>query len=223
MKAMILAAGRGERMRPLTDRCPKPLLKVAGKSLIEYHIEALAKAGFTQLVVNLAYRGSQIRQALGSGDRLQVQIEYAEEGKHALETGGGIHHALPLLGAEPFLVVNGDIWTDYDFCNLSLSDGDLAHLVLVHNPAHHPEGDFALENQRVRVNGQPRYTFSGVGVYHPALFQDQKPGAFPLAPLLRACMARDQVSGELFTGKWTDVGTPERLETLDQDISSLSF
>ena len=220
MKSMILAAGRGERMRPLTDRCPKPLLQVAGKTLIEYHIEKLAATGFNHLIINLAYRGSQIRQALGCGDRWGIQIEYAEEGKHALETGGGIHHALPLLGDDPFLVVNGDIWSDYDFRNMSLREGDLAHLVLVNNPSHHPEGDFALEQGRVHAEGLPRYTFSGIGVYHPTLFQDQQSGAFPLAPLLRECMAKGLVSGELFTGRWTDVGTPERLQVLNQELSS---
>ena len=222
MKAMILAAGRGERMRPLTDRCPKPLLPVAGKPLIVYHIEKLAAADFTELVINVAYRGSQIKQALGDGSEWGVHIEYSEEGKQALETGGGIVHALPLLGSEPFLVVNGDIWTDFDFAELPQVAESLAHLVLVDNPEHHPEGDFVLEGGQVSQTGTPKYTFSGIGVYQPELFKGQPDAAFPLGPLLRETMDRQQVTGQHYKGHWTDVGTPERLEKLDQQLGSIN-
>lgn len=213
---MILAAGRGERMRPLTDRVPKPLLPVAGRPLIQHHIESLSKAGFRELVINHAHLGDQIEQALGDGSRWDLTIFYSVESPVALETGGGIFKALPLLGDAPFVVVNGDIWTDYDFSRLSLPENSLAHLVLVDNPAHNPEGDFCLDNDRVIDNAGERLTFSGIGVYHPALFADCKPGAFPLAPLLKSAMAQDRVSGERFGGQWVDVGTPERLAELEQ-------
>lgn len=219
MKAMILAAGRGERMRPLTDHEPKPLLEVGGKPLIVHTIESLARAGFTELVINLSYRAKQIREALGGGENWGVSIAYSDEGPKALETGGGIHHALPLLGDAPFLVTNGDIWTRFPYQTLAGHSDALAHLVLVNNPAHHPDGDFALEDGRVILDGQPRYTFSGIGVYHPDLFRGQSPGPFPLAPLLRVQMAQGAVTGELYRGPWTDVGTPQRLQALDQKLS----
>lgn len=220
MKAMILAAGRGERMRPLTDTTPKPLLMAGGKCLIEYHIEALATAGISELVINHAHLGEQIEQTLGSGERYGVIIQYSAEGQgQALETGGGIYKALPLLGNDPFIVVNGDVWTDYPFASLVDREVDLAHLVLVDNPSHNPEGDFHLRaDGRVAGEGSPRLTFSGIGIYHPKLFVDCNPGAFPLAPLLRTAMAEGRVSGEYYGGQWLDIGTPQRLQSLDQDL-----
>jgi MurNAc alpha-1-phosphate uridylyltransferase len=221
MKAMILAAGRGERMRPLTDHTPKPLLEVAAKPLIEHHIEALADAGFTDLVINHAHLGQRIEQALGDGRRWGVRIRYSPE-RQALETGGGVFQALGLLGAEPFLVVNGDIWSDYRFDALPpLDAARLAHLLLVDNPAHHPEGDFALHAGQVRNSGPQRLTFSGIGVYRPALFNGCRAGAFRLAPLLRAACDAGQVSGEHFHGRWVDVGTPERLRELDRMLGAV--
>jgi MurNAc alpha-1-phosphate uridylyltransferase len=222
MHAMILAAGRGERMRPLTDTRPKPLLIAGGKTLIEHHIERLAAAGVTELVINHAYLGEQIEAALGDGSRWTLNIRYSPEGT-ALETGGGIRRALPLLGKGPFVVVNGDIWTDYDFSTLPvLYETDLAHLVLVDNPKHHPEGDFVLDSDMKRVldtKGAGALTFSGIGVYRPELFADLGPitgqSAFPLAPLLRRAMAAGRVSGEHYQGRWMDIGTPERLLQLD--------
>jgi len=215
MNAMILAAGRGERMRPLTDHTPKPLLEVGGKPLIVHHIERLAAAGIREIVINHAHLGAQIEAALGDGARWGVHIQYSPEGK-ALETGGGIFRALPLLGPGPFLVVNGDIWTDLEFSQLHLPEGLLAHLVLVENPPHNPNGDFALAQRFVLSQGEPRYTFSGIGVYRPDLFRDCQPGAFPLAPLLRSAMDVGLVSGELYSGHWSDVGTPARLQALDR-------
>ncbi|MTW22158.1 N-acetylmuramate alpha-1-phosphate uridylyltransferase MurU [Allochromatium palmeri] len=214
MKAMILAAGRGERMRPLTDHTPKPLLQAGGKPLIQHHIERLAAAGLRELVINHAHLGQQIEAALGDGSAFGVEIRYSPEAQ-ALETGGGIFQALPLLGAEPFLVVNGDVWTDVDLGGLTISAGDLAHLVLVDNPPHNPEGDFALSDGRVRSEGRPRLTFSGIGLYRPELFDGQTPGAFPLAPLLRQAMANGRVGGRHHDGHWFDIGTPERLAALD--------
>lgn len=215
MKAMILAAGRGNRMRPLTDHTPKPLLAAGGKPLIVHHIERLAAAGMRDLVINHAHLGAQIESALGDGVRFSVRIRYSPEGE-ALETGGGIFRALPLLGPDPFLVVNGDVWTDIDLGGLSLEEGDLAQLVLVENPPHHPRGDFALAQGRVCAEGEPRYTFSGIGVYRPELFAGCEPGAFPLAPLLRRAMEAGRVGGQLHAGRWFDIGTPQRLDELDQ-------
>ena len=217
--AMILAAGRGERMRPLTDEIPKPLLKAGDETLIGHHVRALARAGFHKLVINHAYRGEQIEQYLGDGGRFGVEIVYSAEGHgRALETGGGIFKALPLLGKAPFAVVNADIWTDYDFSRLQIGE-ELAHLVLVKNPEHNPQGDFALQDHQVLANGDNKLTFSGIGVYRPQLFVDCKPGAFPLAPLLRQAINAGKVSGEFFTGQWIDVGTPERLQQVDQILS----
>ncbi len=216
MKAMILAAGRGDRMRPLTDHTPKPMLPAGGKPLIQHHIERLVAAGIRELVINHAHLGRQIEEGLGDGSSFGASIRYSSEGEgRALETGGGIFKALPLLGPEPFIVVNADVWTDIDFQNLVLDGGDLAHLVLVPNPPHNPNGDFALLGGRVLSSGEPRYTFSGVGVYSPALFASCVPGAFPLAPLLRSAMADGRVGGQLHLGHWFDVGTPERLAELD--------
>jgi MurNAc alpha-1-phosphate uridylyltransferase len=221
---MILAAGRGERMRPLTDHTPKPLLPVAGTPLIVWHIQRLAAAGIRMLVINHAHLGEQIEQALGSGERWGVSIRYSAEGPgRALETGGGIFKALPLLGAAPFLVVNGDVWCDADPAGLSLQAGDLAQLLLVDNPGHHPGGDFFLDAAgRVHATGEPRLTFSGMGVYHPALFADCRPGAFPLAPLLRRAMAAGRVGGQRHAGRWVDVGTPERLLMLGKQLKGES-
>jgi MurNAc alpha-1-phosphate uridylyltransferase len=219
MKAMVLAAGRGERLRPLTDHTPKPLLRVRGRPLIEYLLDALASAGVREVVVNLAWLGEQIRTALGDGRRFGVAIAYSDEGAQALETGGGIYRALPMLGAGPFLVVNGDLWTDYPYASLLgrdlLGADDLAHLVLVPNPPQHPRGDFALERGRVRADGASRHTFSGIGVYRAGLFDACRPGAFPLAPLLRGAAASDRVAGSLYAGEWQDIGSPERLRALD--------
>lgn len=214
MNALILAAGRGERMRPLTDHTPKPLLRAGGRALIEYHLSALVAAGFTDIVINHAHLGAQIEQALADGRRYGARIRYSAESE-ALETGGGIANALPLLGDAPFLVVNGDIWTDYPYAHLSPPAG-LAHLVLVDNPSHHPGGDFALDGERVCEQGEPMLTFSGIGIYRPQLFAGCRPGKFPLAPLLRRAMAQGAVSGEYYAGRWFDVGTPQRLQQLDE-------
>lgn len=212
MKAMILAAGRGERMRPLTDDMPKPLLEVAGKPLIQRHIEALVEAGINDLVINHAWLGEQIEATLGDGSNYGAHITYSPEGVCGLETGGGIFRALPLLGEEPFLVVNGDIVTDFPFRTLPEQLEGLAHLVLVPNPVHHAEGDFTVEQGRVGYADGPRSTFSGIGVYHPRLFAGCKDGIFPLAPLLRQAMDQGLVSGEVYEGLWIDVGTVDRLQ-----------
>ncbi|MDP2811312.1 MAG: nucleotidyltransferase family protein [Rhodocyclaceae bacterium] len=223
MKAMILAAGRGERMRPLTDRTPKPLLPVAGKPLIVWHLERLARAGFRDIVINHAHLGDQIEALLDDGSAWGLSIRYSEEPAGALETAGGIANALPLLanelGAEPFIVVNGDIWCDLDFAALlPPADGDLAHLVLVPNPPHHPVGDFTLADGRVCAV-PPTLTFAGIGVYRPALFAAVERGKpAKLTPLLRQAMVDNRVSGGRFGGRWVDVGTPERLADLDADL-----
>lgn len=216
MKAMILAAGRGERMRPLTDVTPKPLLRAGGRALIEYHLDNLVRAGITDIVVNHAHLGAQIEAALGDGGRYGARVRYSPEPEGALETGGGIQRALPLLGEGPFMVVNGDIWTDFDYRTLPQDFAGLAYLVLVDNPEHHPAGDFHLRGDRVFAEGAPRLTFSGIGLYRAALFGGCVPGQFPLAPLLRAAMARDEVRGMHYTGRWRDIGTPERLAALDR-------
>lgn len=220
MKAMILAAGRGVRMRPLTDTTPKSLLAVGGKPLIVWQLEKLARAGFTEAVINHAHLGDMIEAALGDGSRYGLSIRYSPE-REALETAGGIALALPLFGAEPFLVINADIYSDYDFSALASLDlqDRLAHLVLVDNPPQHPRGDFALEAGRVREAGERLLTFSGIGVYAPRLF-----GGIPakakvaLAPLLRKAMAAERVSGEHYHGRWHDIGTAERLQALDAEL-----
>lgn len=217
MKAMILAAGRGERMRPLTDHTPKPLLKAGGRALIEYHIDHLVAAGITELVINHAHLGEQIEAALGDGGRYGATIRYSHE-VTALETAGGIFNALPLLGDGPFVVVNGDVWSDYPFERLPVSIAGLAHLVLVDNPPQHPGGDFALSGDRVVSDGSEKLTFSGISMLSPQLFADCSPGAFPLAPLLRQAMARGLVSGEHYRGRWYDIGTPQRLQQLDEAL-----
>ena len=215
MRAMILAAGRGERMRPLTDKTPKPLLKVAGQCLIEYHIKHLVAAGFTEIVINHAYLGEQIERTLGDGQRYGAELHYSAEGV-ALETGGGIFKALPLLGNTPFLVINGDVWCDYPFNNLrNILTTELVHLILVNNPEHNPKGDFCLVNNRVNNESEPRLTYSGIGVYHPDFFKDCQAGRFQLAPLLINAMKTGLVSGEHYNGQWIDIGTPERLEYVE--------
>ena len=216
MKGMILAAGKGERLRPLTLHTPKPLVRAAGVPLIEYHVRALARAGFSELVINHAWLGQQIEDYLGDGERYGVHIRYSAEGE-PLETGGGIFKALPLLGEKPFVVVNGDIFTDYDFSALRRPFSEKAHLVLVNNPAHHPAGDFRLADGRVTdaAADDASLTYRGIAVLSPALFAGSRPGAFKLAPLLRAAMAGRQVTGEHFTGRWVDVGTHERLAEVE--------
>jgi len=219
MRAMILAAGKGERLRPLTLHTPKPLVKAGGVPLIEYHIRALAGAGFDELVINHAWLGEKIEAHLGDGARLGVNIRYSPEGE-PLETGGGIHRALPLLGEDPFVVVNGDIWTDYDFARLKRPLEALAHLVLVDNPPHHPHGDFSLSDGRVRDDLSAALTYSGIAVLHPALFDRCTAGAFKLAPLLRDAMAQGKVSGEHHAGRWIDVGTHERLAEVEHELEA---
>lgn len=221
MKAMILAAGKGERMRPLTLTTPKPLVRAKGVPLIEYHLNALAAAGFTEIVINHAWLGQQIEDYLGDGSRYGLSIQYSAEGE-PLETGGGIFRALPLLGDDAFVVVNGDIWTDYDFSVLHQPISGLAHLVLVDNPAHHPAGDFRLVDGQVE-DGQAstaNLTYSGIAVLHPQLFDGCSAGAFKLAPLLRKAMADGQVTGERLRGHWVDVGTLERLAEVETLIEA---
>ncbi|QFU00658.1 D-glycero-alpha-D-manno-heptose 1-phosphate guanylyltransferase [Halomonas sp. THAF5a] len=218
MKAMILAAGLGTRMRPLTDHRPKPLLEVAGRPLIVHHLERLRAAGIVEVVINVSYRAQQIVDALGDGTAHGVSIAWSRE-TTPLETGGGIRQALPLLGDAPFLLVNGDVWCDLCPSRLPALGDDLAHLVLVDNPDHHPEGDFHLdENGRVRAEGAPRLTFAGLSLLDPALVADEAPGAFALAPLLRRAMAEGRVGGTHHRGAWVDVGTPARLKALDQGL-----
>ena len=221
MKAFILAAGRGERMRPLTDHRPKPLITVGGMPLIEWHLQRLHAAGVLQVVINLGWLGAQLRAQLGDGNRYGMQIVYSDEGWPALETGGGIFHALPLLGDAPFLLVNADVYTDIAFNELvarGLQPGELAHLVLVPNPAHNLRGDFALDGKQVIESDDHRHTFSGISLLHPALFAGCTEGAFPLTPLLRRAMAQAAVSGELHVGIWSDVGTPQRLAQLQASL-----
>ena len=206
-------------MRPLTDNRPKPLLPVAGKPLLQYHVEALAGAGFKELVINHARFGDRIESFLGDGAAFGVSIRYSAEGNSPLETGGGIKRALPLLGDDPFLVVNGDIWTDFPLDTLPAALAGQAHLVLVPNPPHHPRGDFALEAGHVHNSGQPRYTFSGIGVYHPSLFTLVEEQKFPLAPLLRQAMENRKVTGALHSGSWFDIGTPERMAALESYLA----
>jgi len=226
MKAMILAAGRGERMRPLTDTCPKPLLSVGGKPLLIWHIERLADAGITDIVINHAHLGHLIEETLGDGETWGVRIAYSPEGE-ALETAGGIANALPLLGGAPFLVVNGDVYCAQDFAAFAarslahMAQGQLAHICLVSNPAHHPEGDFSLsESGRVLPRAHPALTYSGIGAFRPELFAAIPTGGTArLAPLLHEAILAQRLSGEHFTGRWEDVGTPERLRLLDAELS----
>ena len=224
MRAMILAAGRGERMRPLTDHCPKPLLPVADKPLIEYHLERLATAGFKDIVINHAHLGEQLVAALGDGARWGLAINWSPEPVGALETAGGICHALPYLETgndAPFLVINGDIYCDWPIQQVTMADADLAHLVLVDNPPQHPTGDFTLTNNRVsdKTTEAKALTFAGIGFYRPSLFKGLRADQpAKLAPLLRTAMAQGCVSGEHHTGRWEDVGTPDRLAALDTEL-----
>jgi MurNAc alpha-1-phosphate uridylyltransferase len=212
--AMVLAAGRGERMRPLTDTVPKPLLTVRGKPLIVYHLEKLSRLGVKNVVINLAWLGEQIRAALGDGAQWQLQIHYSDEGGAALETGGGIFQALPWLGPQPFLVVNADVHTELDFASLQIAPQALAQLVLVANPMHHPHGDFALVDGQVQDRGAARWTYAGIGLYRPELFEGCSAGKFPLLPLLRRAIASRRLYGQVFEGAWSDVGSIERLAAL---------
>ena len=215
---MVLAAGRGERMRPITDTVPKPLVPVAGKPLIGYHLERLAAAGVRDVVINLSWLGERIRSALGDGREYGLSIAYSEEGPVPLETGGGIFRALPLLGSEPFLVVNGDTWSNIDYGHLALEGDAHARIVLVPNPTHNTRGDFGLEGDVVVDREVDRFTYSGVGVYRPEFFEGCSPGRFPMLPLLKRAIASRLLRGELHRGEWCDVGTPERLATLDADV-----
>ena len=231
MKALIFAAGLGERMRPLTDTTPKPLLEAGGRPLIAWHLERLAAAGIREVVVNTSWLARQFPAALGDGSRWGLSIHYSSEGDVPLETGGGMWHARNVLGNDPFIAVNGDVWTDYDFARLPRQPPGDAHLVLVDNPKHNPGGDFALDGDgSVRNGGAQTLTFAGIGVYRASLFDDwrrvigdtpgsrENPPRFRLAPLLRAAIAEGQVTGEHHRGRWTDVGTPERLATLDGEL-----
>ena len=217
MDAMILAAGAGRRMRPLTGTVPKPLLEAGGKALIEHVLEALAEAGFGRIVINHARLGKQLVERLGNGVRWGVRIVYSDESAGALETAGGIRHALPLL-SDPFVVVNADLYTDFPFAELPQTVAGLAHIILVDNPAHHPQGDFAFDGARVVAGGGERLTFAGIGVYTHTLFAPLPPGPAPLAPLLHAAAAQGRLSAEVFRGQWVDVGTPERLAQLDRRL-----
>lgn len=228
MHALIFAAGRGQRMRPLTDHTPKPLLKVRGKPLIVRHLEHLAACGVKNVVINTSYLAHQFPAALGDGSRWGLRIHYAHEGETPLETGGGMLHALPQLGDAPFLAINGDIFTDFDLASLPDEPAGLAHLVLVANPPHHREGDFRLSaDSQVHEHGEPRLTFAGIGLYRPQLLHDWRaiigaasgvdatPPRFKLAPILKATIAASRVTGQHHDGTWTDVGTPERLAELN--------
>lgn len=223
MKAMILAAGRGERMRPLTDHTPKPLLKIHGTALIEFHLIKLARAGFSEVIINHAWLGEQIEAFLGDGQRYGIPIHYSAEGE-ALETLGGIVRALPLLGDDTFFLVNGDIWTDYPFVTKSLPADTLAHLVMVDNPGHRSNGDFGFDQGRLFAKPDDErasiaLTYSGIGYFSPALFRSCQPGKAPLAPVLREAMQQNHISGERFSGLWFDIGTPERLAAVEQLLS----
>jgi len=218
MKAMILAAGRGERMRPLTDTTPKPLIQAGKYRLIEYHLINLKKAGFSEIIINVAWLGKQIVETLGDGSDYGLSIQYSDEGDSALETGGGIFNALPLLGNEPFVVINGDIWTDYPLSNLiNLQPEGTAHLVMINNPQHNPEGDFFLHHNKLVESGEEKATYSGIGVYTKDFFKHQQNNAFPLAPIIRADIKQQVISAELYGGAWYDIGTTDRLQQLIEE------
>lgn len=218
MRAMILAAGLGERMRPLTDDKPKPLLEIDGKPLLQYQIEKLVHAGIRDIVINHAVMGDQIEDFFGSGRQLGANIIYSAEGNTPLETGGGIFRALPFLGDGPFIVSNADIWTDYSFQNLPKTLQGLAHLILVNNPDHNLNGDFAIQDGYAsnQSGDVARYTFSGIGLYRHELFRHCSGGTFPLAPVIRRAVDQHQVTAEIYQGLWLDIGTPERLQTVSQ-------
>lgn len=214
-RALIFAAGRGERMRPLTDATPKPLLRVGGKPLIEWHLEKLAVAGVREVVINTSHLAEQFPAALGDGSRWRLRIRYSYEGPEPLETGGGMLLALPLLGAAPFIAVNGDIWSDFAFSTLPQNPPGLAHLVMVDNPPQHLQGDFVLRDGKLFAEASPRLTFAGIGIHRPALLSGHAPGKFSTIPILRAAMRMGQVSGEQHPGAWSDIGTPARLAELN--------
>lgn len=218
---MILAAGRGERMRPLTDQTPKPLIEVGGRPVIVHLIRALAKAGLHEIVINYAHLGERIVETLGDGGDFGISIRYSPEPGGALDTGGGIHNALPLLESDPFAVINGDVWTDYPFAHLPRRLVGTAHLILVDNPPHHRAGDFGLQGTQVSAESAPKWTFSGIGVYAHALFRDCAPGKFSVVPLLKRAMASGLVSGERYSGQWVDIGTDERRRELDTRLRQL--
>ena len=222
MKAMVLAAGYGKRLRPLTDRIPKPLVPIGGKPMIEHHLEKLSSAGFTEVVINLGHLGSLIPKALGNGDRWGLTLSYSDEGPDPLETGGGLTKALPLLGKEVFLVVNGDVWTDLDFYSIpkSLPEGDLALLYLVRQPEWRERGDFYLQDQRVRDAQSPDLLYSGIALYDPAILEGAKVEKFSIVPRLRQAIRSDRVGGRLHSGVWDDVGTPERLHALQAQFGA---
>ena len=230
-RALVFAAGKGERMRPLTNETPKPLLRVGGKPLVEWHLEKLAAIGIREVVLNIAWLADRFEPALGNGSRWGLRIHYSHEGAEPLETGGGMLHALRLLGDAPFICVNGDTWSDYDFARLPTRPRAMAHLVMVDNPAQHPRGDFRIEaDGTLRGDGEPKYTYSGIAVYDPRILTgwrdvigavagtERTPPRFKLAPLLFDAMARGEIHGELHHGRWTDVGTPERLANLDEEL-----
>ncbi len=219
MIAMILAAGRGERLRPLTENTPKALVEVRGRSLLERHLDRLADAGTETAVINLGWLGDQIAERIGSGRAFGLDVIYSPEGDNILETGGGIHRALPLLGPDPFLVVNADIYTDMPLPPAGLAEADMGHLVLVPRPAHKERGDFDLVDGRVRDSDDAAYTFSGVAIYRPEFFEGCEPGRFPLAPMLRAAARAGHLAGSVYRGLWEDVGTPERLADLNRPLS----
>jgi N-acetyl-alpha-D-muramate 1-phosphate uridylyltransferase len=235
MKALIFAAGKGERMRPLTDHTPKPLLVVGGKRLIEWHIEKLAACGVRDIVINTSWLAECFEPALGHGERWSVSLHYSYEGTEPLETGGGMLKALALLGHENFIAVNGDIWSDVDYALLPKNISGAAHLVLVNNPEHHTKGDFELtKNGKLESDGASKLTFSGIGVYSASLLEDwqsiigdvpgtnETPPRFKIAPLLRHAMRAQKITGEHHSGRWTDVGTPERLQRLDSQLTNIS-
>ena len=215
---MILAAGRGERLRPITDALPKALVEVAGESLLERHLNAVHAAGIGQVVINLGWLGGQIRDRIGNGANYGLQVSYSDEGDNVLETGGGIHNALPLLGDQPFLVVNADVYTDMSLPVAPLADDVVGHLVLVPTPAHKARGDFDLSRQRICNSDTPAYTFSGIAVYRPEFFAGCASGRFALAPMLRSAADARQLSGEVYAGTWRDVGTPARLSELNRSL-----
>jgi N-acetyl-alpha-D-muramate 1-phosphate uridylyltransferase len=220
MKAMLLAAGRGERLRPITDSLPKPLVRVGGRPLIAWHLVRLAQAGVREVVINLSWLGEKMRAALGDGREFGVRISWSEEGPVPLETGGGILEALPLLVPGPFLVVSADIWTDIDFAGIRIPDQSQAHLVLIPNPPHHPRGDFGLEDGLVVDRENDRFTYANVGIYRAELFDGFSAGRFPLLTVLRRGIAARAVSGEIHRGEWRDVGTPERLADLEKRLQT---
>jgi MurNAc alpha-1-phosphate uridylyltransferase len=223
MKAMILAAGRGYRMQPLSDHVPKPLLSIGKTTLIEHLILGLKEAGFKYLIINVAYLGDKIVSMLGNGRKLGVTIQYSRESPKALETGGGIFNALPLLGTEPFVLVNGDIWTDYPFNRLQFEPNGLAHLILVDNPFYSPEGDFCLHNGWVYNSGEKMLTYGCISILRPELFQNCKSGRFPLAPLIRKACNLNKVTGEYYNGCWHNIGTPEQLEQLETELGTINY